>query len=385
MTRACRRETVASSIEMVQSGSRPMSFSPSDSGTSRAPQTSRKTPSSAGDASSSAKSIAIAVHRPHVARLARVVADLATDLGDQSREARFSDVRPRPKFLEELVLGDRTRPPLDQEPQISNAFGDRCAGRVSSMELPADRIKMQSPNRTRITRPYEKPKTFEDIHQDHRRSAWANVTDSGGDAPRIPGHAFLIRGRRPVHVPHARIAARERAMAIAAAFFLGAAAALAGDWSGASSRRSRGHLLAEVPFFIDRRLPRALQPSLDEAFRRLSDSRCAEIFTDFTDCAGRRLDLNLADTGASAPSYLGLVLFYDGRSTEPCRNSQVLAWTNPGSRGVLICWEQFSARQRGASVSPRTRSSTRRSTRWDSARRLRPRVITDQVALRCGR
>ena len=57
-------------------GSRPSRFSPSASGTSRAPQTRRKTPSSSAAAERSVRErVAEAVHRAQEARLARVVAD----------------------------------------------------------------------------------------------------------------------------------------------------------------------------------------------------------------------------------------------------------------------------------------------------------------------
>ena len=101
-----------------------------------------------------------------------------------------------------------------------------------------------------------------------------------------------------------------------------------------------------IPFSIDRRLASDLRPSLDEAARRLGDSRCQGILTDFADPSGRRLDANLAAIGQSVPSYLGFVLFYDGRATKSCADHQVLAWTTPGSRAVFICWDQFAARQR---------------------------------------
>jgi len=194
-----------------------------------------------------------------------------------------------------------------------------------------------------------------------------------------------------VDVPLAkRIAARVRAMAIAAALlsWTHVSAAVPGDSLEIESgfvAPASVHALT-VPFFIDRRLPRALQPALEEALRRLSDSRCAEIFTDFTDSGGRRLDRNLEEAATSAPSYLGLVLFYDGRSTEPCRNSQVLAWTNPGSRAVLICWDQFSAKQRGdAGFAANTIIHETLHTLGLGETPPDPRVITDRVALRCGR
>lgn len=187
-----------------------------------------------------------------------------------------------------------------------------------------------------------------------------------------------------------RIAAGVRAMAIAAALLswthasaatLGTALEIESGFVAPASVQS-----LTVPFFIDRRLPRALQPALEEALRRLSDSRCAEIFTDFTDGEGRRLDRNLEEAATSAPGYLGLVLFYDGRSTEPCRNSQVLAWTNPGSRAVLICWDQFSAKQRGDfGFAANTIIHETLHTLGLGETPPDPRVITERVALRCGR
>ena len=103
---------------------------------------------------------------------------------------------------------------------------------------------------------------------------------------------------------------------------------------------------APIPFFVDRRLGSGLRETLEEAARRLSDSRCQEILTDFTDGKGRTLAENLRVAGQSMPRYLGLVLFYDGSETETCANARVLAWTSPGSRAVHVCWSQFSYWQR---------------------------------------
>jgi hypothetical protein len=101
-----------------------------------------------------------------------------------------------------------------------------------------------------------------------------------------------------------------------------------------------------ISFFIDRRLPPDVRPSLDEARRRLSDSRCADVLKDFEDLEGRRLDGKVAALGLTAASYLSLVLFYDGRATAPCGFRSTLAWTNTGSRAVHVCWSQFLVQQR---------------------------------------
>jgi hypothetical protein len=141
-----------------------------------------------------------------------------------------------------------------------------------------------------------------------------------------------------------------------------------------------------ISFFIDRRLPAELRVSLDAALRKLSDSRCQEVLTDFSDVEGRRLDANLAAIGHSPPSYLGLVLFYDGRATQNCASRDVLAWTNPGSRAVQICWNQFAAQQRfdmGYTANIIIHEALHTLGLREGP--LNNREITAQVVARCGR
>jgi len=140
-----------------------------------------------------------------------------------------------------------------------------------------------------------------------------------------------------------------------------------------------------IPFFIDRKLPRQMRPSLDEALRRISDSRCQEILTDFTDPEGRTLDLNLAKTGQGFPAYLGWVIFYDGRATPPCEDRRTLAWTNPGSRAVLVCWDQFALQQRANfGYTANTIIHETLHTLGLGETPPDPRAITAQVQQRCG-
>lgn len=101
-----------------------------------------------------------------------------------------------------------------------------------------------------------------------------------------------------------------------------------------------------IPFFVDRKLGDGMQESLEAAARKLTDSRCQELLTDFADGSGRTLDARLREIGQTMPGYLGLVLFYDGSKTEPCESERVLAWTSPGERAVRVCWNQFSHWQR---------------------------------------
>ena len=136
---------------------------------------------------------------------------------------------------------------------------------------------------------------------------------------------------------------RRQILALAAALAAAASPLLA---ETTHSLPAAGAPTLAIPFFVDRKLGSGLQESLDEAARKLSDSRCQEVLADFADGSGHRLDDNLRAIGQSMPSYLGLVFFYDGSATEPCENERVLAWTSPGSRAVHVCWSQFAYWQR---------------------------------------
>ena len=142
---------------------------------------------------------------------------------------------------------------------------------------------------------------------------------------------------------------------------------------------------APVSFFIDRRLPAEFRPSVEEARRRLSDSRCADVLTDFEDVSGRRLDLKVADLHHTAVSYLSMVLFYDGRPTLECGFKNTLAWTNTGSRAVHVCSNQFLAQQRwNIGYSANTLIHEMMHTLGLGETPPDPRVITARVADRGG-
>ena len=146
-----------------------------------------------------------------------------------------------------------------------------------------------------------------------------------------------------------------------------------------------GLTVAPVTFFIHRRLPAEFRSSLDEARRRLLDSRCAEVLSDFEDLSGRRLDLKVADLHHTAASYLSLVLFYDGRPTAECGFSKNLAWTNTGSRAVHICANQFLTEQRRSlGFTANTLIHEMLHTLGLGETPPAPRVITARVAERCG-
>jgi hypothetical protein len=176
-----------------------------------------------------------------------------------------------------------------------------------------------------------------------------------------------------------RIAARRFALLVAVAL---APQALAAESGGIAPVALEA---VPVSFFIDRRLPGEFRPSVEEARRRLSDSRCAEVLTDFEDLQGRRLDLKLADLRHTAASYLSLVLFYDGRPTAECGFSKNLAWTNTGSRAVHVCTNQFLAEQRrNVGYTANTLIHEMLHTLGLGETPPAPRVITAQIAERCG-
>ena len=140
-----------------------------------------------------------------------------------------------------------------------------------------------------------------------------------------------------------------------------------------------------VSFFIDRRLPAQFRPSVEEARRRLLDSRCADVLTDFEDESGRRLDLKVADLHHTAASYLSLVLFYDGRPTAECGFNATLAWTTTGSRAVHVCANQFiSEQRRNVGYTANTLIHEMLHTLGLGETPPDPRVITARVADRCG-
>jgi hypothetical protein len=92
-------------------------------------------------------------------------------------------------------------------------------------------------------------------------------------------------------------------------------------------------------------LAETVEAALEGAARRLADTRCTALFTEFSDAAGRPLQAGLDDLGRSAPEYLALIGFYDGQGAAACLRGRTLAVTAPGSRAVWIC-PQFALEQR---------------------------------------
>lgn len=93
-------------------------------------------------------------------------------------------------------------------------------------------------------------------------------------------------------------------------------------------------------------LPEAIRIAILDARRRLENPRCRLIFSEFQDGAGHPLQERLDAMGHSGQSYLEWMLFYDGQEGRPCRDANVLAMTDPGSRIVFYCGQRLAALRR---------------------------------------
>lgn len=76
---------------------------------------------------------------------------------------------------------------------------------------------------------------------------------------------------------------------------------------------------------------------LDRARERLSDPVCQQVLDDFRDGEGRPLRARLEETGQTPEDYLGLIIFYDGRTHPRCAQEGIFAATSAGSRAVFVC------------------------------------------------
>jgi hypothetical protein len=81
----------------------------------------------------------------------------------------------------------------------------------------------------------------------------------------------------------------------------------------------------------------AILMAREGAARRLSDPRCAQVFSEFTDADGRPLQEKLDAYRLTGPEYLALVYFADGLDRGRCEDAGVLATATPGGRLVAVC------------------------------------------------
>lgn len=82
-----------------------------------------------------------------------------------------------------------------------------------------------------------------------------------------------------------------------------------------------------------------LAEAIQGAARRLGDPQCQELLGELHDRSRQPLRAVLDAQGLSAPGFLGRLLFFDG--TESLCKGRRLAYTEPGSRVVYVCGNQF--------------------------------------------
>jgi hypothetical protein len=82
---------------------------------------------------------------------------------------------------------------------------------------------------------------------------------------------------------------------------------------------------------------RAVDRARSGAIRRLRDSRCQRVLSDFRDARGRTIQENLEEWRMSAADYLLLIPFLDGSREPLCRDARNALVTVPGMQRVMVC------------------------------------------------
>jgi hypothetical protein len=121
--------------------------------------------------------------------------------------------------------------------------------------------------------------------------------------------------------------------------------ATAGSGSAQTSMASIEGAAPEASFRTTLRVKRevlAFRRAAAGALRRLSSPGCQRLFSEFRDRSGRTLKEVLDALGQTPASFMGWLLFADGRAERPCADANILALTQPGSRAIWICGSQFA-------------------------------------------
>ena len=111
----------------------------------------------------------------------------------------------------------------------------------------------------------------------------------------------------------------------------------AGSTRGQSGRPDEESPGAGVLRAHDATLMSSARRAVEDASRRLHDSNCRKVFSDFRDPAGRSLDEILEAKGETAPGYLHGMTFANGSAEATCVSKNNLAGTRPASRVVHLC------------------------------------------------
>jgi hypothetical protein len=82
---------------------------------------------------------------------------------------------------------------------------------------------------------------------------------------------------------------------------------------------------------------RTVQNAVRLASRWLAATECQQLFSEFRDGAGRKLEENLRAAGQTGSGYLRWLVFWDGTHEPACVWGDAFATTRAGSRVVRLC------------------------------------------------
>src|SRR5262245_31891648 len=87
-----------------------------------------------------------------------------------------------------------------------------------------------------------------------------------------------------------------------------------------------------------------VQSALERAAAKLREPGCRRVFSDFSDRYGVSLDRKLQTLGVAPEEYLmNWISFMDGNQQPLCRNRDIAAFTETGSRVVFVCSSRILA------------------------------------------
>ena len=70
---------------------------------------------------------------------------------------------------------------------------------------------------------------------------------------------------------------------------------------------------------------------------KLAGSSCRQVFGDFRDLRGKRLQDTLTALGQTGQTFFRGLVFYEGYGRSACDSRATIAFTFPGSRAVFVC------------------------------------------------
>ncbi len=120
--------------------------------------------------------------------------------------------------------------------------------------------------------------------------------------------------------------------------------ALAAIWSSTSISFAQDALRHATgpPALHPRGLNSVVEAAALEAYRRLGDSQCQQLFSEFRDASGRLLRTKLEAIGQTGQTYLGWLWFVDAGFEGRCDRPEVVAFTSPGSQVIHFCGDRFT-------------------------------------------